>query len=215
MSAFKKHFLAYLIHPNGYDCKVPGLTIQNMDEKVDLSNEEVEDLFYRTATFYVHILKKPLPPNNKEDKEVPYAKDSIMQWMSAQLAYFKVRPDTKDRLGQMISAGTSNSFVPNWLPCVRNRMERSYNQKYVVNADNSDDEDDPSEALYQVLLGPHCNQFLRYEAVPGSFEQNAENRFVLILQYNNCARGGETRHITWTGKGSNGAASKLLRQNYR
>ena len=38
MSAFKKHFLAYLIHPNGYDCKVPGLTIQNMDEKVDHSD---------------------------------------------------------------------------------------------------------------------------------------------------------------------------------
>ena len=84
-----------------------------MDD-VDLSKEEVEDLFYRTATFYVLILKKVKASDSFNNKDVPYAINSIKQWMSAQLDYFKDRDDTKDRLGAMITSGTSNAYVPHW-----------------------------------------------------------------------------------------------------
>jgi hypothetical protein len=191
-SAMKIHLIQFVQDESGLDQKNIK-TNDDLRNKLDLKDTDVEQFFYNIAFFWSFVLLKT---GGK-----PYEIGSILQWMSALIAYFRLRPDTKENLGRMV-VDTHNHNVPVWLSTCRGRVERAYLLKFTINADPVDEDDDEdTTAIYSPRLGPYMKRFLLEGQ--GSFHDNAEKRFTDLLQFHNCARGCEGKLTMWTGK--NGA----------
>jgi hypothetical protein len=186
-NAWKAKFLTFVQHPDGLDQPLI-TTVSMIDTHLCLKDDDLEKMFYDTGHFFSFVLKF----NGK-----PYEIKTILMWFSAQLAYVAHRPDTKDRLGRMVT-DTHGHYIPVWLTTCRSRVKRKYEVRYIVEADDVEGETDDTEAMYSVVLGSYMEKFLVTNS--DSFELNAGKRFTNLLQYHNCGRGGELRHCMWSGQ---------------